>query len=210
MYVHKPKDTDKHEHFIKHLVYILTRAVRVKVSIPICTAHTGRYVSIRQVTGMRTARYRAVPPKSTISGRFWPSVVDFDRQRLIEGEKGKKKKKKKKRKRRKKRRRRIPRAVLAHTTPPPVGCPRAVLACTPSPPAGYPRGRKTRRRFTRACLRHSSHEPFEKTCPPKRRRKSIMTTEIDCRQSILAVPPGPHTGQLPDRYVSGGTGHIAR
>ncbi|RZS08862.1 hypothetical protein BHM03_00039891 [Ensete ventricosum] len=24
MYVHKPKDTDKHEHFIKHLVYILT------------------------------------------------------------------------------------------------------------------------------------------------------------------------------------------
>ncbi|RWW55204.1 hypothetical protein BHE74_00038172, partial [Ensete ventricosum] len=121
------------------------RAVRVKVSIPICTAHTGRYVSIRQVTGMRTARYRAVPPKSTISGRFWPSVVDFDRQRLIEGEKGKKKKKKKKRKRRKKRRRRIPRAVLAHTTPPPVGCPRAVLACTPSPPAGYPRGRKTRR-----------------------------------------------------------------
>ncbi|RWW06755.1 hypothetical protein BHE74_00033568 [Ensete ventricosum] len=24
MYVHKPKDTDKHEHFIKHIVYILT------------------------------------------------------------------------------------------------------------------------------------------------------------------------------------------
>ncbi|RWV78513.1 hypothetical protein GW17_00060514 [Ensete ventricosum] len=24
MYVHKPKDTDKHEHFIKHLVYILS------------------------------------------------------------------------------------------------------------------------------------------------------------------------------------------
>ncbi|RWV81879.1 hypothetical protein GW17_00056666 [Ensete ventricosum] len=24
MYVHKPKDTDKYEHFIKHLVYILT------------------------------------------------------------------------------------------------------------------------------------------------------------------------------------------
>ncbi|RWW09218.1 hypothetical protein GW17_00027305 [Ensete ventricosum] len=24
MYVHKLKDTDKHEHFIKHLVYILT------------------------------------------------------------------------------------------------------------------------------------------------------------------------------------------
>ncbi|RWV77715.1 hypothetical protein GW17_00061418 [Ensete ventricosum] len=24
MYAHKPKDTDKHEHSIKHLVYILT------------------------------------------------------------------------------------------------------------------------------------------------------------------------------------------
>ncbi|RWV93247.1 hypothetical protein BHE74_00035751 [Ensete ventricosum] len=24
MYVHKPKDTDKHEHFIKYLVYVLT------------------------------------------------------------------------------------------------------------------------------------------------------------------------------------------
>ncbi|RRT62404.1 hypothetical protein B296_00024715 [Ensete ventricosum] len=24
MYVHKPKDTDKHEHFSKHLIYILT------------------------------------------------------------------------------------------------------------------------------------------------------------------------------------------
>ncbi|RZS27962.1 hypothetical protein BHM03_00061506 [Ensete ventricosum] len=28
MYVHKPKDTDKHEHFIKHLVYILTVTMR--------------------------------------------------------------------------------------------------------------------------------------------------------------------------------------
>ncbi|RWW74559.1 hypothetical protein BHE74_00017490 [Ensete ventricosum] len=27
MYVHKPKDTDKHEHSIKHLVYILTVTV---------------------------------------------------------------------------------------------------------------------------------------------------------------------------------------
>ncbi|RWV84318.1 hypothetical protein GW17_00053974 [Ensete ventricosum] len=42
MYVHKPKDTDKHEHFIKHLVYILTV----------------------------TARYRAVPPKSAVDGRL--------------------------------------------------------------------------------------------------------------------------------------------
>ncbi|RWV91041.1 hypothetical protein BHE74_00048832 [Ensete ventricosum] len=32
MYVHKPKDTDKHEHFIKHLVYILTVTARIKQS----------------------------------------------------------------------------------------------------------------------------------------------------------------------------------
>ncbi|RWW30742.1 hypothetical protein GW17_00004671 [Ensete ventricosum] len=31
MYVHKPKDTDKHEHFIKHLVYILTVTTRERV-----------------------------------------------------------------------------------------------------------------------------------------------------------------------------------
>ncbi|RWW04448.1 hypothetical protein GW17_00032323 [Ensete ventricosum] len=28
MFIHKAKDTDKHEHFIKHLVYILTVTVR--------------------------------------------------------------------------------------------------------------------------------------------------------------------------------------
>ncbi|RRT40091.1 hypothetical protein B296_00058731, partial [Ensete ventricosum] len=58
---------------------------------------------------MRTVRYRAVPPKSTVDDRFRPSAVDFVRRRSISGEKGKKKKKKKKkkkRKRRKKRRRR--------------------------------------------------------------------------------------------------------
>ncbi|RWV85325.1 hypothetical protein GW17_00052890 [Ensete ventricosum] len=32
MYVHKPKDTDKHEHFIKHLVYILTVTVAISTS----------------------------------------------------------------------------------------------------------------------------------------------------------------------------------
>ncbi|RWV80974.1 hypothetical protein GW17_00057661 [Ensete ventricosum] len=31
MYVHKPKDTDKHEHFIKHLVYILTVTLCTRV-----------------------------------------------------------------------------------------------------------------------------------------------------------------------------------
>ncbi|RWV82789.1 hypothetical protein BHE74_00024118 [Ensete ventricosum] len=31
MYVHKPKDTDKHEHFIKHLVYILTLYLDIQI-----------------------------------------------------------------------------------------------------------------------------------------------------------------------------------
>ncbi|RWW38175.1 hypothetical protein BHE74_00056606, partial [Ensete ventricosum] len=36
----------------------------------------GQSVSIRQVTTTRTARYRLVPPKSTVGGRFRPSMVD--------------------------------------------------------------------------------------------------------------------------------------
>ncbi|RRT44597.1 hypothetical protein B296_00030028, partial [Ensete ventricosum] len=40
--------------------------------------------------------------KSTVDGRFQPSVIDFDRQRSIEGEKRKKKKKKRKRRKKKK------------------------------------------------------------------------------------------------------------
>ncbi|RWW28936.1 hypothetical protein GW17_00006566, partial [Ensete ventricosum] len=77
--------------------------------------------------------YRAVPPKSTVGGRFRPSAVDFGHRRSIEGEKGKKKKKKKKKK---KRRRRIPRVVLARMPSPPVGRPRAILARTLSPARG--------------------------------------------------------------------------
>ncbi|RWW04693.1 hypothetical protein BHE74_00007465 [Ensete ventricosum] len=38
--------------------------------ISICTARYGRYVLVRQVTGTRTARYQAVPPKSTVGGRL--------------------------------------------------------------------------------------------------------------------------------------------
>ncbi|RWV99577.1 hypothetical protein GW17_00037512 [Ensete ventricosum] len=80
-------------------------------SISICTARYGRYVSVCHIIGTLTARYRAVPLKSTIGGRFQPSAVDFSHRQSIEGEKGKKKKKKRKRRkkkeeRRKKRRRR--------------------------------------------------------------------------------------------------------
>ncbi|RRT35223.1 hypothetical protein B296_00051925 [Ensete ventricosum] len=44
--------------------------LRSRFSIPICTAHAGWYVPVRQVIGRRTARYRAVPPKSTVDGRL--------------------------------------------------------------------------------------------------------------------------------------------
>ncbi|RWW88546.1 hypothetical protein BHE74_00002569 [Ensete ventricosum] len=81
---------------------------------------------------MRTARYRVVPPKSTIA-------VDFDRRRSIEGEKGKKKKKKKKKRKRRKKKKRIhtsfPRAVLARVSSPPTRRPRLRIACVPSSPA---------------------------------------------------------------------------
>ncbi|RWW36496.1 hypothetical protein BHE74_00058483, partial [Ensete ventricosum] len=52
--------------------YFLTR-----FAILTCTAQYGRYIPVRQVTGMRTARYRAVPSKidhrrsiSVIGGRL--------------------------------------------------------------------------------------------------------------------------------------------
>ncbi|RWW06482.1 hypothetical protein GW17_00030186 [Ensete ventricosum] len=69
--------------------------------------YTGRYISVRQVTGTWTARYWVVPPK-------------IDRRRSIEGEKGKKKKKRKRRKKKKRRRRTyFPRDVLARAPSPP-------------------------------------------------------------------------------------------
>ncbi|RWV95701.1 hypothetical protein GW17_00041652 [Ensete ventricosum] len=103
-------------------------------------ARTARYIPVRQLTGTRTGRYRAVPLKLVVGGRFRPSVVDFgrwwsikgeiDRWRSIKVEKGKrKKKKKKKRKIRKKKKRR-----RRNTSP---ACPRRPrVACQPSPPAG--------------------------------------------------------------------------
>ncbi|RWW07658.1 hypothetical protein GW17_00028952 [Ensete ventricosum] len=85
------------------------------------TARYGRYMPVRQVAGMRTARYRAVPPKidrrrsiSAVGGqlkgeidRRWSIEGEIDRRRSIEREKGRKKKRRKKKKK-KKRREKIP------------------------------------------------------------------------------------------------------
>ncbi|RWW30338.1 hypothetical protein GW17_00005091 [Ensete ventricosum] len=89
-------------------------------------ARTARYILVRQLIGMRTGRYRAVPLKSIVDGRFQQSAVDFDRQRSIEGEidhrrsikeeKGKRKKKKRKIRKKKRRRGKVPRprTLAAH------------------------------------------------------------------------------------------------
>ncbi|RRT41906.1 hypothetical protein B296_00055468, partial [Ensete ventricosum] len=79
---------------------------------------TAWYIPVRQLTGTRTGRYRAVALRSAVDGRFSSSMVDFRRLRPIEEEKGKKKK----RKRRRRRRRRggggeVPRVTLAATLP---------------------------------------------------------------------------------------------
>ncbi|RRT43878.1 hypothetical protein GW17_00049075 [Ensete ventricosum] len=45
--------------------------------------HTGRYIPVRQLTGTWTTRYWAIPPKSTVGGRFRLSAVNFGRRRSI-------------------------------------------------------------------------------------------------------------------------------
>ncbi|RWW38217.1 hypothetical protein BHE74_00056565, partial [Ensete ventricosum] len=90
-----------------------------KFAISTCTARYGRYIPVRQVTGTRTARYRAVPSKI---GRRRPILKEIDRRRSIEKEKGKKKCKRKKEEEGNK-------EYLAS----------AVLARLPSPPAGRSR-----------------------------------------------------------------------
>ncbi|RWW09121.1 hypothetical protein GW17_00027406, partial [Ensete ventricosum] len=45
--------------------------------------HTARYIPVRQLIGTRTGRYRAVPLRSTVDGRFRLSTIDFRRLRSI-------------------------------------------------------------------------------------------------------------------------------
>ncbi|RWW03986.1 hypothetical protein GW17_00032817, partial [Ensete ventricosum] len=92
---------------------------------------------IDQVTGMQTARYRAVPPKLTVVGRFRPSA----------GEKGKKKKRKRRKKKKRRRKKTFPRTVLARAPSPPASRSRAVLTRSPLPPAGCSRAVLTRGGF---------------------------------------------------------------
>ncbi|RWV90858.1 hypothetical protein BHE74_00049043 [Ensete ventricosum] len=108
----------------------------------------GRYISVRQVAGTRTARLPSGSAKnrpSTVDfGRRRPIEGEIDRRRSIEGEidhrwsiereKGKKKKRKRRKKEKRRRtlpvRRRRSCAVLAQASSPPAGRqrPRAVVA----------------------------------------------------------------------------------
>ncbi|RWW31658.1 hypothetical protein GW17_00003716 [Ensete ventricosum] len=45
--------------------------------------HIARYIPVRQLTGTWTGRYRAVPLRSAVGGRFPPSMVGFRRLRSI-------------------------------------------------------------------------------------------------------------------------------
>ncbi|RWW17322.1 hypothetical protein GW17_00018757 [Ensete ventricosum] len=77
--------------------------IRVPLNSPASDkTHTARYIPVRQLTGTRTGRYRAVPLKSAVGDRLREKI---DRRRSIEEEKGKRKKKKKIRKKKKRRRR---------------------------------------------------------------------------------------------------------
>ncbi|RWW34018.1 hypothetical protein BHE74_00036504 [Ensete ventricosum] len=105
--------------------------IRPKFAISTCIARYGRYIPVRQVTGMRTGRYRAVPPKID---RRRSIVEEIDCRRSIEREidcrwsieeeKGKKKRKRKKR--RGEERIPRPRTILTRLPSSPVGRLRAV------------------------------------------------------------------------------------
>ncbi|RWW27911.1 hypothetical protein GW17_00007636 [Ensete ventricosum] len=74
---------------------------KAKFAISICTARYERYIPIHQVTGTRTARYRAVPSKidrrrsiSAVGGRLKKKSTVGGRLRKKKGRRGKEKKKK--------------------------------------------------------------------------------------------------------------------
>ncbi|RWW14552.1 hypothetical protein GW17_00021663 [Ensete ventricosum] len=97
-----------------------------RFSIPIYIAHTRWYVPVRQVIGTRTARYRAVPPKSIVGGR-------------LREKKGRRRRKKKEERRGEEER--IPRVVLARAPSLPAGRPRAAATLARGSPACHRRPR---------------------------------------------------------------------
>ncbi|RRT38112.1 hypothetical protein B296_00037982 [Ensete ventricosum] len=56
------------------------QAVRIDLPADCGKTCTARYIPVRQLTGTRTGRYRAVLLRSVIGSRFRPSTVDFRRR----------------------------------------------------------------------------------------------------------------------------------
>ncbi|RWW72895.1 hypothetical protein BHE74_00019267 [Ensete ventricosum] len=83
--------------------------------LPSGKAHTARYIPIRQLTGTRTSRYRAVPLKSTVSGQLRKKREEEEEEENKKEEKEKKKKEEEEK-------------YLARAPSPPAGRPRAVAA----------------------------------------------------------------------------------
>ncbi|RZS11779.1 hypothetical protein BHM03_00043132, partial [Ensete ventricosum] len=114
---------------------------RARFSLPSGKTHTPRYIPVRQLTGTRTGRYRAVPLRSTVGDRFRSLTIDFRRRWSISAICCRFKEKstvggrlRKKKERRRRRGGEVPRAALAMTLP--GGRPIAVAVREPSPPAG--------------------------------------------------------------------------
>ncbi|RWW86158.1 hypothetical protein BHE74_00005079 [Ensete ventricosum] len=74
-----PSGTTKNRPLMYMVKQIKQKVCISRFAISTCTARYGRYISVCQVTGTRTARYWAVPPKL---------AIDFDRRQPIEGEIG--------------------------------------------------------------------------------------------------------------------------
>ncbi|RWV83468.1 hypothetical protein GW17_00054913 [Ensete ventricosum] len=62
MYVHKPKDTDKHEHFIEHLVYIVIRDILPTYSFDILVKATVDAASSRILLNLQSSALAVTRP----------------------------------------------------------------------------------------------------------------------------------------------------
>ncbi|RZR82655.1 hypothetical protein BHM03_00009109 [Ensete ventricosum] len=133
--------------------YRSMQAVRINLPADCGKTCTARYIPVRQLTGMRTGRYRAVPLRSVVGSRFRSSTVDFRRRWSISAVCGRFKEKsivggrlRKKKERRRRGKEEEEEKYLAS----PQRRVRPGVACAPSPSAGFflparnvsPRGRE--------------------------------------------------------------------
>ncbi|RRT51217.1 hypothetical protein BHM03_00020161 [Ensete ventricosum] len=119
--------------------------IHTRFSLPSDKTRTARYIPVRQLTGTWTGRYRAVPLRSAVDGRFRSLTVDFRRRWSISAVCGRFKEKstvgsrlRKKKERRRRRKEEEEEEEEEKYLAPPGGCLQAVAAragLAPSPPA---------------------------------------------------------------------------